>query len=180
MKINFLPKFETINEFIQEMKSYKFRLKNKNLILNLNSPKKIYNINLTTNFKPKIHANKIKNRKSLSTFSIYKPKKEKYNNNMTKYNYNNIFVYQYKKKLSINQKIEKINSIKDRDKYLVRGLALTKSEKRYFIRCSKPNKDKIDLIGENKKINNNFNTAKRNRNMKNKTLNLKFSLISSK
>ena len=105
----FIPKLDSLNEFMNEMKSYNFELKTKNLRLNLRTqPKKIYNINLATNFKPKINkkCNKIKNCFSSSAFSFSHSKKEKTKNRI-KYNYNNIYIYNYKKKTNINNQLKK-------------------------------------------------------------------------
>ncbi len=82
MKKYFSPKIETLNEFIQEMSNYNFKYKTKNIRLNLDhKKKKIYNINLMTNFKPKINKNNnnLLKTKSLSTLSFFDLKKQKNN-----------------------------------------------------------------------------------------------------
>ena len=182
MKKYFSPKIETLNEFIQEMNNYNFKYKTKNIRLNLDhKKKKIYNINLMTNFRPKINNNNLLKTKSLSTFSFFNIKKQKNNNKIKNYKYDNIFVYKYKKGKTMNENENKriINSIKDREKYLVRGLSMTKQEKKYFKRCLKSTNKINDLISEKEVINNNFNFKKINSVNKKKRLTFSYSLIYS-
>ena len=166
MKKYFYPKLESLNEFIQEMNNYNFKYKTKNIRLNLdNKKKKIYNINLMTNFKPKINNNNLLKTKSLSTFSFFNVNKQKNKNQIKNYKYDNIFVYKYKKEKNMNENEDKkiIKSMKDREKYLVRGLSMTKQEKKYFKKCIKSNEIINNLISENEIINNdnnNFNFKK--------------------
>ena len=172
MKKYFYPKLETLNEFIQEMNNYNFKYKTKNIRLNLDhKKKKIYNINLMTNFKPKInnHNNFLKI-KSLSTLSIFDIKKQKNNNKIKNYKYDNILVYKYKKEKTMNENENKrmINSIKDREKYLVRGLSMTKQEKKYFKRCLKSSNKINNLISEKEIINNNNYNPKKIKPVNNK------------
>ena len=179
MKKYFSPKIETLNEFIQEMNNYNFKYKTKNIRLNLDhKKKKIYNINLMTNFRPKINNNNLLKTKSLSTFSFFNIKKQKNNNKIKNYKYDNIFVYKYKKGKTMNENENKriINSIKDREKYLVRGLSMTKQEKKYFKRCLKSTNKINDLISEKEVINNNYNFKKINSVNKKKRLTFSYSL----
>ena len=179
MNNHFIPKLESLNEFIKEMKSYKFKLKTKNLRLNLNSPNKIYNINLDSNYIYKIHkTKKIYKSFSSSDFSIFNSKKK--NNNNQKYKYDNILVYKYKKNNNINKSKEIIKVSKDRDKYLIRGLALTNREKYYYKKCVNSNdKNDIKFILSDEKVNTikkdkaYINTFKKQKN----ELNICYSLI---
>ena len=178
MEAKFYPKLETLNEFIKEMKTYNCKCKTKHLSLNLNNRKtKIYNINLTTNFKPKINENRRMNKvKSFSNFSFFN-KKVKDNNNINKYQYNDIYIYKYKKKDNMNEKIRKINSIKDREKYLVRGFLMTNQTKKYFEKCLKKKEINNNILTEKQiKINNNDNIKKTKPNIKRNTLKICYSL----
>ena len=162
MKKYFYPKLETLNEFIQEMNNYNFKYKTKNIRLNLDhKTKKIYNINLMTNFKPKINNNNLLKTKSLSTFSFFNVNKQN-KKQIKNYKYDNIFVYKYKKEKNMNENEDKkiIKSIKDREKYLVRGLSMTKQEKKYFKKCVNSNKGINNLVSEKEIINHDINFKK--------------------
>ena len=177
MKINYFQKLETFNEFMKEMESYNFRYKTKSLSLNLKQrKKKIYNLNLATNFKPKINENKIKRTNSSFSFPFFKEKKSRDINYNINYNYNNIYIYKYKKQCNMDKIVEKIKSVKDREKYLVRGLSMTNQEKKYFEKCLKCNTNNINTFSEKEKINDNINTKKKSNIKKGKTLNIYYSL----